>query len=676
MTTQTSASNAGSPTRGSGPRDFPVRRAPSALASWTLLLAVFVFVHFTALFSPPLLDDADANHAEAAQHIAESGDWVTLKIDGVRYLEKPPLPYWIDAALYQLFDQNSFSTHLPNTLAVLGCTWLAWLWAERAWSRRAALYAALGVLTSVGPFLYTRFAIPEALLSFFLLLALYCFLTGMESRRPARFYVMWTALALATLTKGLIAPIFFAGAAIPLLLVTGQWRRWLQFKPLSGLLLYLTIAAPWHILAGLANPDQGHPIGNHPTPGNVHGFWYFYFVNEHFLRFLGQRYPHDYNKLPILAYWALHLVWLFPWSLFLPAALVVAWRTRDNWLKHLRRDAGQTVDFYLDHAVREDVATYVMRLKFRVRTIWLLGLFSAFILLFFSISTNQEYYTFPCWPPLLILTAGVFSAIEEGRGPDGDKSLLSTKWLTGAQAVFAVAGLSTAVALAWGLWVARNLPYVPDIGTLLAHRDVGGYTLSMSHLFDLTGASFAALRLPASLALLTFLIGPAAGWWLRLRDKHIAATVSVALTAAFFLIAAHIAFVRFEPMLSSKPMADTIIRHGSPADTFIIYGDQSDASSVIFYTHAFLRKPADIILEPCSPHGAGSSLLWGSCYPDAPHIFLGEEQLSKIWGTGERKWIFAQDTNQDKVEQLLAGRLYLAQTIADKALWTDRPLLR
>ena len=229
---------------------------------------------------------------------------------------------------------------------------------------------------------------------------------------------MWAALALATLTKGLIAPVFFAAAAIPLLLLSGLWRRWRDLKPFTGILLFLAIAAPWHILAGLANPDQGHPIGNHPTPGNVHGFWYFYFVNEHFLRFLGQRFPHDYNRLPFIAYWLLHLVWLFPWSLFLPALLVAAWKTRRQWMQHLHRDAGQTVDFYLEHAVREDVATYVARLKFRVRSTWLLGLFSAFTLLFFSISTNQEYYTFPAWTPLLILIAGVLAGIEEGRASD------------------------------------------------------------------------------------------------------------------------------------------------------------------------------------------------------------------------------------------------------------------
>ncbi len=662
------------------PTNNRVQQGISTGTAWLVLALIFIAVQVGSLFTPPLLDDADASHAQAAQHMAQSGDWITLKVDGIRYLEKPPLPYWIEAAFYRVFGENAFATRLPNSLAILGCAWLAWLWAGRAWGRRAGFYSALGILTAIGPFLFTRFAIPEAVLSFLLLGALFCFITGLESRRDLRFYGMWAALALATLTKGLIAPVFFIAAAVPLLLLSGQWRRWRALKPLSGTLLFLAIAAPWHILAGLANPDQGHPIGNHPTPGNVHGFWYFYFLNEHVFRFLGTRYPHDYNRLPFVWYWLAHLIWLFPWSLFLPAVAVIAWRTRHRWMQHLRRDAGQTVDFYLDYAAREDVASYVSRLKFRVRSAWLLGLYAAFILLFFSLSTNQEYYTFPAWPALLILIGGILAGIEEQSGmslgsASGDVAVpLSTRWLTGAQAVFAVVGALAAVALGWGLWQSRDLPFVADIGSLLAHRDVGGYTLSMSHFFDLTGPSFAALRLPAALAAVTLLVGPAVSWMLRRQRKHLAATTSLAITSAVFLVAAHIAFARFEPMLSSRQLADVIVEKGSPSDTFIIYGDQSDASSVVFYTHDFLRKPADVVLEPCSPHGEGSSLLWGSCYPDAPKIFLSEDDLSKEWGTGNRKWLFAQDTNQPKAEHLLAGRLYPVKSIADKALWTDRPL--
>lgn len=646
---------------------------PSRQLAWALILAFFALVFLSALHLPALLDDVDASHAQAAQHIAESGDWVTLKVNGIRYLEKAPLPYWIVALLYRFFGESAATTHLPNSLAILGCAWLAWLWGTRAWGNRAGLYAALGTLTAIGPFLYTRFFIPDALLAFLLLLALYSFLTGLESRRPIRFYAMWAALALATLTKGLIAPVFFLAAVIPLLLLSGQWRRWRELKPVTGTLFYLLIAAPWHILASIANPDQGHPVGNHPTIGNVHGFAYFYFLNEHVFRFLGTRFPHDYSKLPFLAYWGLPLAWLFPWSLFLPALLVVAWKTRHTWLMHLRRDAGQTVDFYIDNATRADVADYVLRLKFRVRTIWLLGLYSAFILLFFSISTNQEYYTFPVWSPLLILIAGLLAGIEEGA-IDGNRPVLSLKWLTVAQGIFAGIALLIAAALLAALWQSRHLPYVSDIGTLLAHRDVGNYQLSMSHLFDLTGASFAALRLPAILAAITFLIGPPSAWFLRVKGRHFGATLMLAATGALFLVAAHIAFARFEPMLSSKKIADALLADAKPGDTLIIYGDQSDASSVVFYTHHFFMKPAELIGTRCSPFGQGSSLLWGSCYPDAPNIFLREDQLQKQWGTGPRKWLFAQDTNQIKAGQLLGNKLYEVTTAADKVLWTDRPL--
>ena len=114
-----------------------------------------------------------------------SGDLVTSKINGIRYIEKPPLPYWIVAGSYKIFGENTFATHLPNSLAMLGLAWLAWVWTRRIWGARAGLYAGLGVLTSLGPFLFTRFIIPEAELSLFLLIALYCLITGLEwAARP------------------------------------------------------------------------------------------------------------------------------------------------------------------------------------------------------------------------------------------------------------------------------------------------------------------------------------------------------------------------------------------------------------------------------------------------------------------------------------------------------------
>ena len=616
--------------------------ALSPVRAWTLLLLVFAAVHVAALWAPPLLDDADATHATAAQYMARSGDWVTLKVDGIRYLEKPPLPYWLAAADYRLFGFNVFATHLPLTLGVLGLAVLAWAWGRRAYGERAAFYAALSILTSVGVFLFTRIFIPEVLLTLLLAFALYNFLIALEDRKPSRFYLAWAALALAMLAKGLVAPVFFFFAVVPYLLLTGDWRRWRQFRLPTGILLFLAIAAPWHILAGLRNPGAGHPLGNIPTPGNVHGFFYFYFINEQVLRFLGKRYPVDYNKLPFLLYWSLHLVWLFPWSIYLPVVLRQTWSTRSRWLRELQ-------------GARYSAAARCA--LFRARTTWLLAIYAAVILLFFSLSTNQEYYTFPVYFPLLLLTAAALAS-EEVRAV--------SNWLIAGQAALALIGLVAAAALGYGLWSSRGLPSGSDIGALLAHRDVAGYTLSMSHLFDLTGPSFAALRLPAALAAVGLLLGPMVAWVLRRQRHHFEATVSVAFTSAVFLIAAHIALVRFEPMLSSRAMAVTI-NHIAPRGTdatLILYGDVADGSSLLFYT----QRQALLV------NGRVSSVLWGSNYPDAPRVLISDADLLALWGAGPRRFLFVPGDVHAHVAALLGNRAYMLQELSDKTLYTDRPL--
>src|ERR1700739_762615 len=85
------------------------QRGIAPTAAWLILAVILASVQIGSLFTPPLLDDADASHAQAAQHMAQSGDWVTLKVDGIRYLEKPPLPYWMEAVLYRIFGENVFA---------------------------------------------------------------------------------------------------------------------------------------------------------------------------------------------------------------------------------------------------------------------------------------------------------------------------------------------------------------------------------------------------------------------------------------------------------------------------------------------------------------------------------------------------------------------------------------
>ena len=643
----------------------PAIRATAAMTprrAWLLILIVYFAVHFASLFSPPLEDDVDATHAQAAQHMVLTGDYVTMYVNGIRYLEKPPLPYWLISVDYRLFGFNVFATHLPLTLAVLALAILVWQWARRAFDDRAAFYAALAIVSTLGIFLYTRFLIPEAILSFLLALALYCFLTGLEDNSPAKIYTMWAALALAMLTKGLIAPVFFCAAVFPYLLLTGDWRQWRRLQPFTGIVLFLLIAAPWHILAGLRNPDHGHPVGNVPSATGVHGFFYFYFINEHVLRFLGHRYPHDYNKQAAWVFWLGHLVWLFPWSIYVPLVFNHVWRSRATWFSGLR-----------SHSALPAIA----REEFRKKTIWLLSLYAGFILVFFSISTNQEYYTFPGWFALLMLTAAVVAGYEHNaEEPDPDLRRKTGDSLLGVHTLLAVVGVVVAVALSYGLWSSRNLPFTADVGAALAHRGVGGYSLSMSHIFDLTGPSFAGLRLPAALATLTLLIGPVLALRYRRRGHHLKASVTVALTSAIFLIAAHIALVRFGGMLGSRPFAETINRISGDATRdaalkanaqLIVYGDQANASSVIFYT----QRQALLI------NGRSSSMIWGSFYPDAPHIFLNDSDLLRLWNTGVRHYLVVTGDDQNHVVTLLQGRpLFAIQQLADKTLCTDQPVAR
>jgi 4-amino-4-deoxy-L-arabinose transferase-like glycosyltransferase len=606
---------------------------PARPTALIVILSLWLVVFFASLFAPPLLDDADATHANAARNMVLTGDLVTLKVNGIRYLEKAALPYWLDAISFRIFGFNTFAAHLPQALGVLLLALLGFHWSRRAYGDRTGFYTGIFVLTSAGVFLFTRIYIPEVLLSLFILVALYCLLRVLEkttTHPSVHAYTMWAALAFAVLTKGLVALVFFGGAAMIYLLISGEWRNLGKTKPVSGFLLFLLIAAPWHILAGLRN-----------TGGmNGHGFFWFYFVNEHFLRFLGKRYPKDYNKLPGYLFWSLHLVWLFPWSLFSPVAIIQGWR-----LRQLRPTPTGS--------------------SFSTGTSWLLLIYAALVLIFFSISTNQEYYTFPAYLAILALMAAALVRSEFSYEEDPT----SRRWITAGHATYTVIGIAAAAALVYGLWSSRNLPFVPDIGELLAHRGVGDYTLSMSHFFDLTGPSFAALRLPATLAALAFAFGPAIAWWLRSRKRHLASTTAIALTSTIFLVAAHIALIRFAPMLSSANLAQKILRleddHLVSRDSqVLLFGDQAYGSSIPFY----LGKIVYLV------DGRSTSMLFGSTFPDAPPIFLTHDQMLKDWGSGPRKILFVPLEKRDEVDRLLGNnKIPLAET-SGKALFTDRPL--
>src|SRR5271169_3833475 len=598
-------------------------RVPDRLrtASYWALALVFVAVYFGSLFSPALLDDADSTHAEAAREMFVTGDYVTLHVNGVRYLEKAPLPYWLVAICYHIFGVNEFASRLPMAVSVLLLGVLAVVWGRRAFGERAGIYAGLFVYTAAGVFLFTRILIPDVLLSLLIAASLYFFLTALEpGGRPWRSYAGYACMALGVLTKGLIALAFPGGAAVLYLALTGEWRRWREFRMMSGLALFMLIAAPWHILAGLRNTGgQGG-----------HGFFWFYFVNEHFLRFLGKRYPRDYNKLPWALYWSLHLVWLFPWSLYLPAAVRTIIDERRRWR---RRDFGG-------------------------RTRLLCWILAGLVLAFFAISTNQEYYTFPAYFPLLMLLADGMTRCELSDCVLGVRK----GWLRISAGALAVVGLAVSVTLLTLLWQSRHLPFEPDIGNVLATHNMDTDTLSTSHMLDLSYASFAALRLPAGLAAVALLVAPLISFLLRIRRRHYAATWALAAGMAVFLVAAHIALGRFGPYLSSRDLAREIGARARPEDRVMIYGDQAFGSSLLFY----LQRRVDLV------EGRTTSMWFGSTFPDAPKIYLTDADLQRDWTGPERVFLFVPSHLKAKVDGLLPSKFTVAQ-VSGKCVYSNRP---
>jgi 4-amino-4-deoxy-L-arabinose transferase-like glycosyltransferase len=594
---------------------------PLRTASYWALAAVFAGVYFGSLFSPALLDDADSTHAEAAREMFVSGDYVTLHVNGVRYLEKAPLPYWLVAFCYHIFGVNEFASRLPMALSVLLVGVLAVVWGRRAFGERAGIYAGVFVYTSAGIFLFTRILIPDVLLSLLIAASLYFFLTALEPEGPAwRWYAAYACAALGVLTKGLIALAFPGGAAFLYLALTGQWRRWREFRLASGLALFLLIAAPWHILAGLRN--TGGQAG--------HGFFWFYFVNEHFLRFLGKRYPRDYNKLPWALYWSLHLVWLFPWSFYLPAAIRTAIDERGA---KRQRDIGE-------------------------RTRLLCWILAGLVLVFFAISTNQEYYTFPAYFPLLLLLAEGIARCESSDCAAGVRK----GWLRLSAGTLALVGLAASTTLLMLLWQSRHLPFEPDIGNVLATHNMDTDTLSTSHMLDLSYASFAALRLPAALAAVALMIAPLVSFVLRLRWRHYAATWALAAGMTVFLVAAHIALGRFGPYLSSKDLARKIAVLARPEDRVMIYGDQAFGSSLLFY----LQRPVELV------EGRTTSMWFGSTFPDAPHIYLTDADLLREWSGQERIFLFVPPHLKAKVGALLPGKFMVAE-VSGKCVLSNQP---
>jgi 4-amino-4-deoxy-L-arabinose transferase-like glycosyltransferase len=583
-------------------------------AAVILLLVLSATIYLGNAGFPALLDDADASHAMVSHEMLQRHDGIILYMNGIRYLMKAPLHYWAVAMSYAALGQNEFSTRLPVALAMIGIVLLVNEFARRFFGVRAGLYSGLVVCTSIGFFLFTRIMIPEAIYALEFTAIFYLFLRGWTGSLNPRI-AYWGAAAitgLAMLTRGLIGVVFPAAILFLFIVATQSWKGWRELHLFSSVGIFLLVAAPWHILASL----------------RANTFFWSYFINEHLKRAIGTRYPPDYEAVPLWLWLGAHLIWFFPWSIFLPAALSCIPRPR-TW-KNLPQE-GQA------------------RL--------LLVLWAGFILLFFSMTfgSRMEYYSFGAWPAMaMLLGIGLARAEEQGKG-----------WLVRMQASLAVVGAALAAVLIAMLWISAKVQVHGDISSLLNERENDFYRVSMAHILDLTPQAFALLRLPSTLAAVAFLFGLVAAWWLRRKRGNEAAAICLAITMAVFFFAANIALGVFGPYLSSGPLMSKILPQVTSLDTLALYGEFDAMSGVAFYSNR------ELVLW----NGRYNNLAAGSYYPDAPHIFLTDTEFLELWQGSKRVLLFVPSEHRAAAAQRLpAAGSYLLGESGGKAVYANRPV--
>jgi hypothetical protein len=335
-----------------------------------LLLIVLAVPFFQYLGKLPLIDPDEGRYAEIPREMLERGDLITPTLNYVKYFEKPPLLYWINAASMKIFGLNEFAARLPSALCGLLTVLATYLIARRLYDRRTALLSATILATSTGFVLQSRIILTDMMLTFWLTAALGTFLVASQRYERPRdssisWYFFYLFCSLAVLTKGLIGIVFPVGIIFVFLLLTGRWELPARMRYGTGLLLFLIVAAPWFVAVSLKNPD----------------FARFFFIHEHFERFASTvhgRYKPFWFFVPVLA------VTMLPWSCYIPGALAKAWREQG-------RETGRSGLYLL---------------------IWVVVIF-----LFFSKSDSKLIpYILPVFPPLAILIAHRIKGELERRG--------------------------------------------------------------------------------------------------------------------------------------------------------------------------------------------------------------------------------------------------------------------
>jgi 4-amino-4-deoxy-L-arabinose transferase-like glycosyltransferase len=654
------------------------------LRSVAILTFTWLVLQVSGLFTPGLLDDVDSVYIEIAREMLRRHDYVTPYINGVRFFDKPPLMYWMAAGSMHLFGVHDWAARIPLALAVLALLLAVYALGIRFFSAispasnpdRGGFYASLAMATSVGPYLYTRFYIPDILLALWMTLAVHLFLIAFERIQPThpsdefepqnqapnrhgpimpkvgnrerdslpeRNSALLPCLAFSAvmaanvLTKGLIGLVFPIGFVFLYLALTRQLFLLCKLHLLSSALVFLALAAPWHILAALHTPAIVLPTGFGLPPTG--GWAWFYLYNEHIARFLSRRIPHDYGLTPVWLFWLYLAIWIMPWTVFLPGAL-------RHQIHTFRSRAHAT-------ARRHEAALALL--------LW------AFLVLgFFTLSNRQEYYSLPALPALALMAGGLLALADHTQS--GTTNLTANRSALNWH-LYALVPVTTAVAIICGYFAITAPRPTPgtDIVSLLAIA--GGpevYNLSLSHITDLTGAAMGFFRGPLAATAIGMLSLGLGSYLLRRARHTYASNLTLAAAMTLILLAAHEGLVRFYPILGSKSLALAIneAQRIQPRgdDLIIIDGELTSGSTLIFYTDQQVHLV----------NGRVNGLWYGSFWPDSPKIFETEQSLHQLWASPRRIFLFTYNPAARALDLAPYAAAHTLATAGGKTILTNR----
>ena len=321
-----------------------------------LILLLFGALFLGGLGSAPLIDPDEGRYAEIPREMLERNDFVTPTLNYVKYFEKPPLLYWLNAGSMRLLGQNEFAARLPSALAGILIILATYGTGRMLFNRRTGVLGAMILGSSVGFLMQGRIILTDMVLTGCLTTALFCFLLAIRPGTKTKllfFYLFFIFCGLSVLTKGLIGMVLPAGIIFWFLLVGKRWHLLREIPWFSGLLIFFLVTSPWFVLVSLSNPEFPH----------------FFFIHEHFQRYTST--IHHRNQ-PFWFFLPILLLVMLPWSFFFPASLVNAWKDRFKY----------------------DGATLFL-------LIWPLV-----IIFFFSLSSSKLIpYILPTMPPLALLIA-------------------------------------------------------------------------------------------------------------------------------------------------------------------------------------------------------------------------------------------------------------------------------